>query len=63
MEELHMILERFAASSRDLTAIPSQRRLDGSDERKIRASAIRQSERGCGGCALEPLYRRALVLL
>lgn len=65
MEELNMILERFAASGWDLIAIPSRQWLDGSGERETLVSAIRQAERECGscGCDLDPLYRPALVLL
>lgn len=65
MEELSMILERFAASGWDLIAIPSRQWLDGSGERETLVSAIRQAERECGSCGydLDPLYRPALVLL
>ncbi len=65
MEELNMILERFAASVWDLIAVPSRRWLEGSREKAALISAIRQAEQECGscGCDLDPLYQRALELL
>lgn len=65
MEELKVILEKFAASGWDLIAVPARRWLDGGGSRDDLIPAIRQAERECGscGCELDPLYRRALELL
>lgn len=65
MEELQMILERFAASGWALIADPAQKWLDGTGDRVALRTAVQQAERECGtcGCNQDPLYRRALELL
>ena len=65
MEELKVILEKFAASGWDNIAVPARRSLSGTGGRDDLIPAIQQAERECGscGCELDPLYRRALELL
>ena len=63
MEELNVILERFIASSCELIAIPARQWLERNCEKAVLVAAVRQAERECGGCDLDPLYRRALELL
>lgn len=65
MEKFNMILEHFAASGWDLTAVPSRQWLERSCEKAALISAIRQAEQECGSCGyeLDPLYRRARELL
>ncbi len=64
-DELRAILRQFAASGWPLIAAPAQAWLDGAGDRAALTDAIRQAERECGscGCALDPLYPRALALL
>ena len=52
MEELKVIMEKFAA-------------LEGRTDRDALVAAIRQADRECGscGCELDPLYKKALALL
>lgn len=65
MEELHMILERFAASGWELIADPARKWLDGKGDQVVLRAAVEQAERerGTCGCDLAPLYRRTLELL
>lgn len=65
MEELHMILGRFAASGWELIADPARKWLDGKDDQAVLRAAVEQAERECGtcGCNLDLLYRRELELL
>lgn len=65
MEDLDVILKRFAASGWDLIAVPARRWLDVQGERAALIAAIQQAERECGscGCEVDPLYQRALELL
>lgn len=65
MEELKMIMEKFAASGWDLISVPAQQWLDGRADKDTIASAIRQADKECGscGCNLDSLYKRALELL
>ncbi len=65
MEDLDVILKRFAASGWDLIAVPARRWLDGQGERAEFIAVIQQAERECGscGCEVDPLYQRALELL
>lgn len=65
MEELKAIMEKFAASGWELIAFPAQQWLEGKADREKLLCAIRQAEQECGGCgcALDPLYPRALQLL
>ena len=65
MDELKSILEKFAASGWELIAVPSQAWLNGHGDQQALTAAIRQTDQECGncGCALDPLYKRALELL
>ena len=65
MNELHAIMEKFAASGWDLIDGPCKRWLEGAIERDEIIAVIRQADAECGccGCELDPLYKRALELL
>ena len=65
MEELKVIMEKFAASGWDLISVPAQQWLDGRFDRNDLVTAIKQADKECGscGCDLDPLYKRALELL
>ena len=65
MEELRAIMEESAASGWALIAVPAQQWLEGHADPDSLLSAIRQADAECGscGCALDPLYKRALALL
>ncbi|MGN1251159.1 MAG: hypothetical protein ACI4XW_13875 [Candidatus Spyradocola sp.] len=65
MEELRTIMEAFVASGWVLISVPAQQWLNGTADREALVAAIRQADAECGscGCALDPLYKRALELL
>ena len=65
MRELKSIMEKFAASGWDLIAVPAQQWLDGKKDKNALVAAIQQAGKECGscGCALDPLYKRALELI
>ena len=65
MEELKIIMKKFAASGWDLIAVPAQEWLDGKADNNALISAIEQADMECGscGCDFDPLYKRALKLL
>lgn len=65
MEELKVIMEKFAASGWELIAVPARGWLEGCTDRDALVAAIRQADRECGscGCELDPLYKKALALL
>lgn len=65
MEELKIIMEKFAESGWDLIANPAKEWLDGKEDKKALILAIEQADKKCGGCGcdLDPLYKRALELL
>jgi hypothetical protein len=65
MEELKMIMEKFAGSGWDLIANPAREWLDGKEDTKALILAIEQADKECGscGCELDTLYKRALELL
>ena len=65
MEELKVIMEKFAASGWELIAVPARGWLEGRTDRDALVAAIRQADRECGscGCELGPLYKKALALL
>lgn len=65
MEELKMIMEKFVASGWDLIANPAQAWLDGKGNTEALITAIKQADKECGscGCDLDPLYKKALVIL
>ena len=66
MEELKSIMKKFAESGWDLIAGPARQWLYGKQmDRDVLISAIKQADEQCGncGCELDPLYKRALMLL
>lgn len=65
MEELKMIMEKFATSGWELISVPSQKWLYGTADKDALISAIQQADKECGscGCDFDPLYKRALELL
>lgn len=65
MEELKVIMQKFAASSWDLISVPAQQWLEGKADEDTLVSAVRQADKECGscGCEFDPLYKRALELL
>ena len=65
MEELKVIMQKFAVSGWDLIAVPAEELLDGKADKDTLVSAIKQADKECGscGCELDPLYKRALELL
>ncbi len=65
MEELNQILQVFADSGWDLIAGVSQAWLDGKGDKAALVAAISQADAECGscGCEMDPLYKKALVLL
>ena len=65
MEELKVIMEKFAASGWELIAGPARGWLEGRTDRDALVAAIRQADRECGscGCEMDPLYKKALALL
>lgn len=64
MEELKVILEKFAQSGWDLIAIPSKAYLDGNGAKEVLIKAIEQADKECGncGCELDPLYKKCIEL-
>lgn len=62
MEELKVILEKFAGSGWDLIAVPSKAYLDGKGTKEDLIKAIEQADRECGscGCEFDPLYKKCL---
>lgn len=65
MNELQIIMEKFADSGWDLISLPANEYLNGNADRERLLSAIRQADAECGtcGCELDPLYKRAIELL
>lgn len=64
-EELKAILTQFAESGWDFIDAPSQEYLKGTLEKEALVEVIKQADKECGscGCGLDPLYKKALVLL
>ena len=64
MEDLKVILEKFAGCGWDLIAIPSKDYLDGNGTKEALIIAIEQADRECGscGCEFDPLYKKCLEL-
>ena len=64
MEELKIILEKFAESGWDLIAIPSKAYLDENGTKEDLIKAIEQADKECGscGCEFDPLYKRCIEL-
>jgi glutathione peroxidase-family protein len=64
MEELKVILEKFAESGWDLIAIPSKEYLNGSGTKENLIKAVEQADKECGncGCEFDPLYKKCLEL-
>ena len=50
MEELKVILEKFADSGWELIAAPSRDWLDGKSVQNALRDAIREADRQCGSC-------------
>ncbi len=65
MDELKVIMQKFAASGWELISVPARQWLDGKSDQEALKAAIIQAERDCGscGCDLDPLYKRALELI
>ncbi|HIW57907.1 MAG TPA: hypothetical protein H9685_07015 [Firmicutes bacterium] len=65
MNELRIIMEKFADSGWELISVPANEYLNGDVDRERLLSALRQADAECGtcGCELDPLYRRAIELL
>lgn len=64
MEELKVILEKFAGSGWELIAAPSKAYLDGKGTKEALIKAIEQADKECGscGCEFDPLYKRCIEL-
>lgn len=65
MDELRLIMEKFAASGWDLISVPAQQWIDGKSDKNTLISAIKQADKECGscGCDFDLLYKRALELI
>ena len=65
MNELERILQIFAASDYELIQVPARRWLDGEKNAEALKRACLRAQEECGGCgcALDPLYEKALSLL
>lgn len=64
MEELKVILNKFAECGWDLIAIPSKAYLDGNGTKEALIVAIEQADKDCGscGCEFDPLYKKCLEM-
>lgn len=64
MEELRIILEKFAKSGWSLIAIPSKAYLDGNGTKEDLIKAIEQADKECGncGCEFDSLYKKCIKL-
>ena len=64
MEELKVILQKFAESGWDLIAIPSKAYLDGNGTKENLIKAIEQADNECGncGCEFDSLYKKCIEL-
>lgn len=65
MEELNIIIKKFAESGWDLISIPARQWLEGNVDNDVLTAAIKEADKQCGscGCDFDPLYKRALELL
>ncbi len=65
MEELKMIIEKFAASGWELISVPAQQWLEDHANTDTLIAAIQEADKQCGscGCDFDLLYKRALELL
>lgn len=65
MDELRIIMTRFAQSGWELISTPANDWLHGEAEDDEVIKAIEQADKECGscGCEFDPLYKRALELL
>jgi len=65
MEELQVILKKFADSGWELISAPARDWLDGKSVQNALTEAIQEADKQCGscGCEFDPLYKRALELL
>jgi glutathione peroxidase-family protein len=64
MEELKLILEKFAESGWDLIAIPSKSYLNGNGSKEDLIKAVVQADKECGscGCEFDSLYKKCIEL-
>lgn len=64
MEELKVILEKFAECGWALIAIPSKAYLEGNGSKEDLIRAIEQADQECGncGCQFDPLYKKCIAL-
>lgn len=64
MQELEVILEKFAGSGWDLIAIPAKAYLNGNGRKEDLIEAIEQADKECGncGCEFDSLYKRCIEL-
>ena len=64
MEELNVILKKFADCGWDLISIPSKKYLDGNGTKEDLIKAIEQADKECGncGCEFDTLYKRCIEL-
>lgn len=64
MDELKVILEKFADSGWDLISIPSKAYLEGNGAKEDLIKAVEQADKECGscGCEFDSLYKRCLEL-
>ena len=53
MEELKVIMQKFAVSGWDLIAIPAQEWLDGKADKDTLVLAIKRADKECGNCGCE----------
>jgi hypothetical protein len=64
MEELKVILQKFAESGWDVIATPSSAYLDGSGTKEDLIKAIEQADQECGncGCEFDSMYKKCIEL-
>jgi glutathione peroxidase-family protein len=64
MEELKVILEKFAGSGWDVIAIPSEAYLNRTGSKEDLIKAVEQADKECGncGCEFDPLYKKCIEL-
>ena len=64
MEEIKVIIQKFARSGWDLIAIPSKAYLDGNGIKEDLIKAVEQADKVCGncGCEFDALYKKCLKM-
>ena len=65
MDELRVIMEKFAACGWDLIDGPAKQWLEGKIDNAALIPVMKEADAQCGscGCEFDPLYKRALELL